>query len=151
ADTLARALLVDLATLPVGSAGGGFAYRMNPSLGTIERATDTFGPVFTERALTAGRHQLSFGATYDFARFDRLDGLDLRSGALVTTANQFVDEPRPFDVETLKLKIRASTVTLFGNFGVTERLDVGAALPLVSLSIDGERYDTYRSQTFLQA
>jgi hypothetical protein len=124
---------------------------MNPSLGTIERATDTFGPLFTERALTTGRHQLSFGATYRYSTFDRLDGRDLRSGTLVTTANQFVDEATPFDVETLKLNLRVHTVTFFTNVGVTERLDIGAALPVVSLSLDGERVDTYRGQVFPQA
>jgi hypothetical protein len=150
-DTVARALLIDLATLPVISAGGGFAYTMNPSLGTVERSSDSFGPLFTERAMTTGRRQLSFGATYRFTRFDRLDGRDLRSGTLVTTANQFVDESKPFDVETLKLDLRATTVTLFANVGATDRLDFGLALPLVSLSVDGERFDTYRGQTFLQA
>jgi hypothetical protein len=150
-DTMSRALLVDLATLPVSSAGGGFAYRMNPTLGTFERVTDGFGPVFAERVLTVGRNQVSFGASYRVTDFDRLDGRNLRSGALVTTANRFVDEATPFDVETLELKIRASTLAVFANYGITERLDVGAVLPFVSLSITGERLDTYRGESFLQA
>ncbi|HWW82199.1 MAG TPA: hypothetical protein VNZ26_01275 [Vicinamibacterales bacterium] len=150
-ETLSRALLVDIATLPVSAAGGGFAYTMNPLIGTVERASESFGPVFSERALTTGRHRLSFGATYRYAEFDRLNGKDLQSGTLVTTANQFTDEPQPFDVETLKLNLRAKILTMFASYGVTDRLDVGAALPIVSLSLDGERWDTYRGQTFLQA
>jgi hypothetical protein len=124
---------------------------MNPLIGTVERASESFGPVFSERALTTGRHRLSFGATYRYAEFDRLNGKDLQSGTLVTTANQFTDEPQPFDVETLKLNLRAKILTMFASYGVTDRLDVGAALPIVSLSLDGERWDTYRGQTFLQA
>jgi hypothetical protein len=34
---------------------------------------------------------------------------------------------------------------------VTDRLDVGIAAPLVSLSLDGSRVNTYRGRTFTQA
>src|SRR4051812_41976662 len=42
-DTVARSLLVDLATLPVTTSSGGFSYRLNPLLGTMERVTQSFG------------------------------------------------------------------------------------------------------------
>jgi hypothetical protein len=91
-DTISRALLANLATLPVSSSSGAFVYRLNPELGTVERATSTFGPFFVERALTAGEHEASFGLTFQQMRFTSLDGHSLRNGSLVTTANQFVDE-----------------------------------------------------------
>src|ERR1700736_4304485 len=53
-DTISRALLANLATLPVTASSGAFVYRLNPELGTVERATPSFGPFFVERALTAG-------------------------------------------------------------------------------------------------
>jgi hypothetical protein len=40
---------------------------------------------------------------------------------------------------------------LFGNYGVTDRLDLGVAVPVVSLRLAGERTNTYRGNTFLQA
>src|SRR5436189_2041335 len=49
---ISRALLASLATLPVASSSGAFSYRLKPELGTVERATQTFGPFFLERALT---------------------------------------------------------------------------------------------------
>jgi hypothetical protein len=150
-ETISRALLVDLATLPVSSAGGGFAYWMNPTLGTFERVSNGFGPVFSERALTTGLGQASLGVTFRSTHFDSLGGRPLRAGTLVTTANQFVDEPRPFDVETLTLDIRAQTFTAFANYGVTERFDVGAVLPIVSIHLDGERVDTYRDNALVQS
>jgi hypothetical protein len=150
-DTLTRALLNSVATLPVSTSSSGFTYRLNPALGTVERASDTFGPFFVERALTAGGGQASFGFTVQYASFTSLDGHDLRSGDLVTTANQFTDEPAPFDVETLTLRIKSSTATFFGSVGVTDRIDVGVAVPLVRLDIDGSRENIYRGQSFLQA
>jgi hypothetical protein len=149
--TLSRALLSAVATLPVGSSSSGFSYRLNPSLGTVERASETFGPFFVERALTAGAGQASLGITFHYASFRSLDGNDLRDGGFVTVANQFTDEPEPFDVETLTLDITTRTVTFFGNVGVSDRVDIGVAVPLLQLSVDGTRLNTYRGNTALQA
>src|SRR5947199_10390964 len=111
-DTMSRALLANLATLPVASSSGAFVYRFNPELGTVERPTQTFGPFFLERALTAGRGQASFGATVQQFHFTALDGHNLRDGSLVTTANQFRHEATPFDVDQLTLHLDASTAPL---------------------------------------
>lgn len=150
-DTLTRALLSSVARLPVSTSSGGFTYRLNPTLGTVERATETFGPFYVERALTAGAGQASFGLTLQYASFDSLDGHDLRDGELVTVANQFADEPAPFDVETLTLRITSQTATVFGNIGVSDRVDVGVAVPLVRMTINGSRVNNYRGQALLLA
>ncbi|HMF95973.1 MAG TPA: transporter [Vicinamibacterales bacterium] len=150
-DTISRALLANLATLPVASSSGAFVYRFNPELGTFERPTQTFGPFFLERALTAGRGNASFGVTFQQFRFTSLDGRNLRDGSLVTTANQFRDEAAPFDVDQLTLNIDASVATLYGTVGVTHHMEVGFAAPYISLNIDGTRVNTYRGRTFTQA
>jgi len=149
--TISRALAANLATLPVATSSSGFVYRLNPELGTVERTTQSFGPFFVERALTAGRHQASFGLSVQQVHFSSLDGRDLRDGSLVTTANQFVDEAAPFDVDRLTLDIDARIATLYGNVGITNRLEVGFAVPMVDLTLDGSRVNTYRGRTFTQA
>ena len=45
-DTISKLLVLELATLP-SSSGGGFTYRLDPALGTVIRASDSFGPLFT--------------------------------------------------------------------------------------------------------
>src|SRR5512146_2189828 len=60
-DTISRALLADMATMPLGSSSGGFSYQFNPSLGTLERRSSTFGPFFIDRVLGAGRNRISIG------------------------------------------------------------------------------------------
>src|SRR3982750_990829 len=77
-DTISRALLANLATLPVPASSGAFVYRLNPELGTVEPATQSFGPFFVERAVTAGRKQASFGLTMQHLHFGSLDGRNLR-------------------------------------------------------------------------
>jgi hypothetical protein len=150
-DTLSRSLQLELATLPISSSSPGFVYRLNPDLGTQERATQTFGPFFAERSLTAGRRQLSIGLAIRRATFTHLDDTDLRDGRFVISANRFRDESRPFDVEELTLELSARTMTGLINVGLTDRLDVGAAVPVVSLSLEGSRVNTYRGQVLQQA
>ena len=150
-QTIVSALLVNLASVPLSTSSGGFVYRFNEQLGTAERAADTFGPFFVERALTTGRGHPSFGVTATTSSFDELDGKKLRDGSLLTIANQFRDESVPFDTETLTLRIRSSGMTLFGSVPVTNRFEIGAALPLLRLELDGARINVYRGATLAQA
>jgi hypothetical protein len=149
--TISRALLANLATLPVTSTSGAFAYRLNPDIGTVTRATRTFGPVFIDRALTSGSGTAGIGLTFQHLHFTALDGRNLRDGSLVTTANKFVDEPQPFDVDQLTLSLDADVATLYGNVALGSRVDVGGAVPIVWLRMDGSRVNTYRGTQFTQA
>src|SRR5439155_11715308 len=83
-DTISRALLASVATLPVTSSSAAFVYRLNPELGTVERATESFGPFFVERASTARPGGASFALTFQHVHFATLDGHDLRDGSFVT-------------------------------------------------------------------
>ena len=150
-DTISRLLLVELTTTPLSSSSGGFSYRFNPALGTVERASGSFGPFFTERSLTVGGRRVSLGAQAQVARYSHLDSYDLRDGTFVTTANQFRDESRPFDVESLTLQLKSATMTLLGNVGIHKRVDVGVAVPFVRLSLEGSRLNMYRGASLLQA
>ena len=150
-DTISGFLLAELGMLPSSSSAGGFTYRFDRALGTSVRASDSFGPFFVERSLTAGKFQASFGASYRTATYDNIDGRKLRDGTLVATASKLRGDSQPFDIETVSLRLRSDTVTLSGNWGVTDALDIGAAVPLVRLTLNGERIDTYRGLRFLQA
>jgi hypothetical protein len=149
--TISRALLASVSTLPVTSSSGAFVYRLNPELGTVERATASFGPFFIERASTAGRGEASLALTFQHLHFASLDGYDLRNGSFVTLANKFKDETTPYDENRLSLNIDASVATLYGNLGVTDYLEVGFAVPMISLQLDGSRADIYRGRQFTQA
>lgn len=150
-ETIGRSLLATLATLPVSTSSGGFVYRLDPNLGTMERQSTSFGPVFVERAEGLGAGSVSVGVTLQHLRFTALDGHNLRDGSLVTTANQFADETAPFDVDRLTLDINADVATVHGSVGITDETEISAALPLVALRLNGSRVNTYRGQTFTQA
>jgi hypothetical protein len=150
-DTIARALLVNLATVPIQTSSSGFVYRLDPEIGTVTRVSDSFGTFFVERAATSGAGRVSIGGSASATGYDRLDGLQLRDGSLVTTANRFTDEAAPFDTESLTLRLSTSTLTVYGAYGVTDRLEIGGALPFVKLHVEGSRLNVYRGQSFVQA
>lgn len=148
---VSESLLTGFSTLPIGSSASGFTYRVEPSLGVIQRSSGSFGSFFTERSLTVGQGRGSLGVTFQHASFDTLDGLSLTDGTLEANSSSNAGDAVPFDVETLTLSIKTDTVTVTGTYGVSDRVDVGIALPLIRLSLEGERVDTYRGREQLQA
>jgi hypothetical protein len=150
-DAIVSFLQTELARVPVTSPSSGFTYRLDPSLGAAVRSSDSFGPFFTERSLSAGRRQLTFGIAFSQAAFDTMDGQKLRTGTLVATASRLTGDTQPFDAETLTIQIDSRTVTLSAHAGLTDRLDIGATIPLVSVNFNGERVDTYRGSALVQA
>ncbi len=150
-DTIIKFLQTELATLPVSSPASGFTYRLNPALGTDVRSSESFGPFFIQRSLTGGAGQVAFAVNFRRAAFDQIDGRSLTAGTLVSTASQLHGEAQPFDVETLSLHLETQTLTAAATYGVTDRLDISAAVPIVSVKLQGARVDTYRGQSVLQA
>ena len=149
-DTISKLLVLELSWLP-SSSGGGFTYRLEPALGTVIRSSDSFGPLFTQRALVSGQGRASFGVGYSSTTFENIDGRSLRDGTLVSTASVFRGETVPFDIETVSLRIRSDTMTLNGTVGITDRFDVSAGIPFDRVTLQGERVDTYRGRQLLQA
>ncbi len=149
--TVAGLFQVELTSIPVASSSGGFVYRFSPTLGTAERATDSFGPFFTERAMRNGTGQLSVGLGYQFASFETLQGADLTSGTFPTNTARFVNQLQPFSVDTLSLRLDVKTVTAFASYGVNDRLDVGVVAPITTLRFSGERINTFHGVSSLQS
>ena len=150
-DTITTLLGAELATQPPSLSSAGFAYRFDEELSTLVRASRSFGSFFTERSLTAGQGRASIGANLRLTHYSTLDGRDLDDGTFLTTANQFTDEAAPFDQETLTLELDSRVLTITGTYGVTDRLDLSAAVPLVQLSLTGSRVNTYRGLETVQA
>ena len=150
-DVVARALLLNLTSAPIGTSSGGFLYRLNPELGTVERVSETFGTFLVERAVMGAQGNVSLGITGSTVGYDRLNGFGLRDGSLVTVANRFRGEAEPFNTESLTLRLRTSTMLAFASVGVDDNLEVGIVVPILRIDLDGERLNVYRGTPFVQA
>jgi hypothetical protein len=135
-------LIVQLGTFPIGSPSGGFSYMFDSATGTFQRATQSFGPAFSERALTVGRNRFTIGANYQYANYNSFEGEDLGNGDMrfylrhQPIANLFFEGDL---VEAaLKLDVSSSTTTVFGNYGLTDEWDLAVAVPFQRVSMDAE-------------
>lgn len=136
----------ELSSFPLASSGGGFTYRFDPNLGVLTRTTESFGPVYAERADTVGKGQFNFGMNYSSFTFDAVDSLDLRGGAIRLVfshldANQDGSNLTLFfegDLVTaqLFLKVKTNLSAFVLNYGLLDNLDVSVAVPLVNVSLD---------------
>jgi hypothetical protein len=140
-----RAIATQIATFPVGSSSASFTYAYDSSLGVYNRDAQSFGPLFTERPLTAGKGKFSFGINYLDATYDRFEGKDLNGGDLtlylVHEDSAGDGSLEPFfegDIigADLSLDLQQQATVFFANYGLTQKLDVGVALPYLDLSLD---------------
>jgi hypothetical protein len=121
-----------LSSLPLGSSSGGFTYRYDSTLGTFVRSTGTFGPAFAERAQTLGRGRFNVGLSYQSSRYSHLDGRALDSGAIrfILPPGTITDPSVGNLIEAeMRLRLISNTAVVFATAGVTDRLDVGVAVP----------------------
>jgi hypothetical protein len=130
-----------VSTFPLGSSSGGFTYRFDPALGTFSRSTDSFGPAFAERAATVGKQKLSVGMNYQHGKYTTLDGKDLPNGEIKFYLLHQPLNPRSYvegDVieAALRMNLTSDTTVFFANYGVTDTLDVGLAIPIERVKMD---------------
>jgi hypothetical protein len=128
------ALGTQIATLPFTSPGAGFIYTFNAAAGVFERSSDSFGPVLTERAETIGRHKLYLGFSYQHFNFDKVDGVPLDAFPGVLRHEQETGALYEKDsITTLaSIDLKMNQFTAVGTFGLTDRFDVSAAIPIVN-------------------
>jgi hypothetical protein len=140
-----------LANFPLGSSSGGFTYTYDSTLGTYTRRTDSFGPAFAERAATIGRGRRSFGFNFQHTSFDSFGGENLKDGSITfylphtdCCAAPAAPPPSPlfpgFEGDLLETAVHmqatTDTLALLGNFGVTDRFDLGIAIPLTRVDLE---------------
>ncbi|MGH9374268.1 MAG: hypothetical protein ACRD15_22355, partial [Vicinamibacterales bacterium] len=145
-------LRAHFATVPLGSSTGGFTYSFDEASGLYTRSSESFGPAFTERAATIGQRKLSIGFNYQHTSFDTFSGEELRDGSIMFflphTDCCAADAPPPsaqnpgFEGDlvqaALRLNATTDTVALFANYGLTDRLDVGLAIPITRVDLEAD-------------
>jgi hypothetical protein len=139
-QTLSSAIATQLAVLPIISPSSGFTYRYDSEAGAFVRTTTSFGPIYSERAETIGRGRVSFGVSYQRFRFSNIDGIDLHKVPAVfshlpdTGPN---DSPETYEADVIKtmnnINLNMDSTVAYGTIGITDRIDVSASIPLVSV------------------
>jgi hypothetical protein len=143
----------NVANVPVSSTSGGSTFSFEG--GTPVRTSTSAGPVFGERAQTLGRGRVLAGlsrtgvnfktmrgvslddihftfthANTDFPGCDSIAGGDCSLLGVPSVENETISLDLALDV---KLTVTSFLVT----YGLSDRLDVGVVLPIVTTSIEG--------------
>ena len=131
-EAMALTTALEIATSPFGTSSGGFVFKLDPATGLLARTTTTFGPAFSERALTSGEGKVSVGATFSSASYDAMSDLALSRMPIgsVTASTSAASRTGTGD-----FKISSRTLAMSGTVGVTENFDVGVVVPLVSVKL----------------
>ena len=142
-----------LLSFPLGSSSGGFSFTTDSTTGEVSMSSETFGPAFAERAITIGKGQTNVGFAFQSTSYDSFEGVGLESGQLsfirqhndccpATVGNP--TQPTNFTPEferdllqsNLSLDISSRASVLFATYGVSDRFDLGIAVPFVHVDLD---------------
>jgi hypothetical protein len=127
------ALASQLSALPLPSPASGFTYRFDSATGTFARSTQSFGPIMADRAETIGRGRVLFGYNAQVFSFDSLDGVDLRHVPAVFTHDDYQAGGGRTDIVATANALEATVSQFTGlmTYGITDRVDVSVAIPVV--------------------
>jgi len=135
-----------ISQLPLAAPVSGFVFS-----GGVVTPNATYGPILTDRAETLGKGKIFLGASYQYFNFDKADGVNLKSFGAV-----FTHEPEPqlcaspndptvpcfngvpiFQNDIIatqnRIDLKVHQVTLVGTAGVTDKLDVTLAIPVLNV------------------
>jgi hypothetical protein len=153
---LNSSVVSQLGTFPVSSASGGFTFEFDPELNLFARSTESLGPIFSERAETLGKGKMSFGINVSRFEYDVVDGLDLRNGDLEFTLTHLDTNHDGSSVETFfegdlvfvnaLLDVRSQATVFFVSYGMSERLDISVAIPIVQVDMTAQLQTTILRQ-----
>jgi len=131
------ALTSQLAAVPLPSPASGFTYEFDSDLGVFQRTSQSFGPILAERAETIGGGRFTFGFTYQNFTFDTIEGLDIDSiPAVFTHDSAELLGGREDVVSTVNsVDARVNQFTTYISYGLTDRLDLSLAVPVVSTDL----------------
>jgi hypothetical protein len=136
---LNSAVSQQLSILPLASPASAITFTFDKSLGVFTRSTESYGPIFGERAETIGRHRIYFGGNYQFFAFNTLDGIDLKhlpatfKHVEFQINGQFPSFEQDYITTSNRVDLKLHQVTLFGTFGITNKVDVSVAVPILNV------------------
>jgi hypothetical protein len=140
---ITNAVGANASNLPISATTSGVTYTFERGLPV--QSTLSSGPIFGERAQTLGKGRSFGGANVSYLSFTKLRGTSLDDLVF-----NFTHEDTPpaglgnpdFENDVIQVRTRMElkllVTSFFLTYGVTDRIDVGVAVPVVSAKLEGE-------------
>lgn len=143
----------NVSSFPLSSTATGLTFDF--SSGVPVPITTSAGPVFAERATTIGRGKLNAGANLSYLNLSRIRGVATEDIEF-NFVHQDVVNPGLGDVSfeydyitlDMNLNLKAVVAAAYATYGITDRIDVGVAIPIVSVSMDAKPWARMTSVTY---
>jgi hypothetical protein len=137
-DVLRQVLAAQTQTPPMSSSSSGLVFVFDPQTGLPRPASSSFGPLFAERAVTNGRGVFNIGVNFQRFNWRSYEGDDIRTGdaGLYWGHSDYWGDGWSY-VGVCRMDMSTSVFTVSSNYGVTDRLDIGVALPIVRSRVQG--------------
>jgi hypothetical protein len=110
------------AAQPTPSPASGFVYTFDPAAGVYGRASNSFGPILSERADTIGAKKIFLGWTFQRFVFDKVDGENIHSLPIPSLIGTQIGG-------TINTDLQLNQYTLFATYGINDRVDVSLSVP----------------------
>ena len=131
-DLISDLTALEVATTPLGTPAAGIVFRYEDDQ-SFRRQQLNFAPLLLGRAATSGRSTAMFGLNVATASYDTISDLPLDRLPIAS-----FEGPAPVvSASTLDLSVETLMVTGFATLGLTDRLDVGVAVPVVAVTLGG--------------
>lgn len=149
--TFSNFISANISSFPLSSTAAGLTFDFS---GSAPISTSTsLGPIFSERAQTLGRNKLNMGFSFSYLNFTKLRGVDT-DDLRFTFFHEDVggpggpgpsgtigDDPNGNEFDTIELRLNsdfsASIFSFVFTYGLTNRMDIGLAIPYITVSMKG--------------
>ena len=143
----------NVANVPIGATSGGETFHFEG--GVPVKTSTSAGPIFAERAQTIGRGRALVGLGYSSFHFTTLRGQDLGNLQLIFTHQNsdfagcdsaFGGDCSKMGIPTLEndimmfrlsLDMKVQVTSVYLTYGLFDKLDVSAVVPIVSVGMHG--------------
>lgn len=136
-------IATNVSSFPLSSTAAGLTFDF--STGVPVSTSTSLGPIFAERAQTLGRGRLNMGFNFSYLDLNKLRGINTEDVRFTFThqdvgAPGLGDSDNEFDTIDLfmNMDLSASILAFIATFGITNRLDIGVAVPFVNIKMKAE-------------
>lgn len=153
-SSLGNLIATSASQYPLSSSSVGLTFDLSSGVPVATRTSA--GPIFGERAQTLGKGRINAGMNYSTLDLAKVRGLNTDEIQFVFLHQNigdvtvYGDDPNEHDFIRLdmKLDIDATVIAFYGTYGVSDRFDIGIAIPYVSVSLQAEPFARMNSYTF---
>ncbi|MBI4909358.1 MAG: hypothetical protein HY820_37410 [Acidobacteria bacterium] len=140
-------IATQLSALPIASPASGVLFRQDEATGALIPSADSLGTILTERAETIGKRRFYLGFSRQQIRFNKIEGESMGTSRILYAGGDATNITQNGRAQTIapvvydvNMDVRLDQNVAFLTYGLTNRVDVSAALTWVNATVSAYGY-----------